>query len=52
LGELQGCHNQAAGCISLGKGWDPVSWTEYKIPDEPPNIGIKDALVICLKTDT
>jgi hypothetical protein len=48
--ESQGCRSQAAGHISLWKGWGPPSQMECKIPDEPQVVGIKDPLV--LKTDT
>jgi hypothetical protein len=34
LAEPQGCHNQAAGRISLG----PPSWVECKIPDRVPKL--------------
>jgi hypothetical protein len=38
LPEPWGCCNHAAECISLGKGQDPPSWTEYKIPDRDPKL--------------
>jgi hypothetical protein len=48
--EPPGRHNQAAGCISLGKSWDPLPGQNVKSQMSPQLAGINNPLVP--KTDT